>query len=199
MDRSQSKYFNTARLMDQALLLLLGKKDYAFITVKEVCEKAGVNRSTFYLHYGSMDDLLLESIEYITGQMRNRFHENRALNKERIRNATLDELVFITPQYLLPYLEFVKDNKKVFLAAASQPVAFRTQQIFNTLYDHIFSPILSRYDVSEQDKKYMLAFYLNGIYAVITVWIQNGCKDEISHIIKLIIAFVQPYKAGPRS
>lgn len=48
MNKSQSKYFNTACLMDEALLSLLQKKDYTYITVKEICEKAGVNRSTFY-------------------------------------------------------------------------------------------------------------------------------------------------------
>lgn len=47
MDKNQSKYFYTASLMDEALLALLQKKDYESITVKEVCEKAGVNRSTF--------------------------------------------------------------------------------------------------------------------------------------------------------
>ena len=45
MNKSESKYYNTALLMDEALLLLLEKKDYEFITVKEICAKAGVNRS----------------------------------------------------------------------------------------------------------------------------------------------------------
>lgn len=51
LNKAQSKYYNTACLMDEALIALLEKKNYEFITVKEICEKAGVNRSTFYLHY----------------------------------------------------------------------------------------------------------------------------------------------------
>ncbi|MBQ8872345.1 MAG: helix-turn-helix transcriptional regulator, partial [Clostridia bacterium] len=47
--------------MDEALIRLLEKKNYEFITVKEICTKAGVNRSTFYLHYETMDDLLMET------------------------------------------------------------------------------------------------------------------------------------------
>ena len=58
MNKYESKYFNTARLMNEALLLLLENKDYEYITVKEICSKAGVNRSTFYLHYETIDDLL---------------------------------------------------------------------------------------------------------------------------------------------
>ena len=63
MNKAESKYFNTANLMDEALMRLLEHKDYEYITVKEVCKKAGVNRSTFYLHYEKMDDLLAESLE----------------------------------------------------------------------------------------------------------------------------------------
>ena len=50
MNKSESKYFNTAMLMNQALLLLLDQKDIEHITVKEICEKAGVQA---VLHIGT--------------------------------------------------------------------------------------------------------------------------------------------------
>ena len=56
MNKNESKYFNTAILFDEALIYLLEKKDIEYITVKEICNKAGVNRSTFYLHYESITD-----------------------------------------------------------------------------------------------------------------------------------------------
>lgn len=54
--------------MDEAFIELLEKKDFAYITVKEICEKAGVNRSAFYLHYETLNDLLEESAQYIVDQ-----------------------------------------------------------------------------------------------------------------------------------
>ena len=54
--------------MNEAFLELLEKKDFAYITVKEICEKAGVNRSTFYLHYETINDLLEESAQHIIDQ-----------------------------------------------------------------------------------------------------------------------------------
>ena len=57
MNKSESKYFATAARMDEAFLELIEKKDFAYITVKEICEKAGVNRSTFYLHYETVSDV----------------------------------------------------------------------------------------------------------------------------------------------
>ena len=68
MNKSESKYFATAARMDEAFLALLDKKNFAYITVKEICEAAGVNRSTFYLHYETMADLLSESVSHMNEQ-----------------------------------------------------------------------------------------------------------------------------------
>jgi len=73
MNKHDSKYFNTALYMDEALLVLLEKKDYEFITVKEICQIAGVNRSTFYLHYEKMDDLLEETVNYVSNKFNSKW------------------------------------------------------------------------------------------------------------------------------
>ena len=65
MNKSESKYFNTALRMDEALITLLEEKDLEYITVKEICHQAGVNRSTFYLHYETIADLVSETLEMI--------------------------------------------------------------------------------------------------------------------------------------
>ena len=84
MNKNENKYFNTALLMNDALLLLLQKKDYEYITVKEVCLKAGVHRSTFYLHYESMNDLLTETVETLNKRFFEMFGEkNRSFSPHK--------------------------------------------------------------------------------------------------------------------
>ena len=73
MNRSESKYFNTALLMDRALVELLKEKDFEFITIKEICAKAGVNRTTFYLHYETIADLVNETLELTMKQFQGSF------------------------------------------------------------------------------------------------------------------------------
>ena len=65
MNKNESKYFNTAIKMDKALITLLEKKDFEYITIKEICDTAGVNRSTFYLHYENTFDLLQETTKSV--------------------------------------------------------------------------------------------------------------------------------------
>ena len=48
----------TKAMLKNAILDLLSKKNIEDITVKELCEKAEINRSTFYLHYDSPQQLL---------------------------------------------------------------------------------------------------------------------------------------------
>ena len=129
MDKNQSKYFYTASLMDEALLALLQKKDYESITVKEVCEKAGVNRSTFYLHYENMDDLLGESYELIC----NRFFEQckpSDVSREQAESIAKNDGFLITPEYLVPYLNFVKQNRKVYALIMNKASLFGADKTF---------------------------------------------------------------------
>ena len=48
----------TRRAMQDALIELLRNQPLGSITVKALCERADVNRSTFYAHYTSIEDLL---------------------------------------------------------------------------------------------------------------------------------------------
>lgn len=53
----------TKRQLSEALLALVVEKEYETITVQEIAERADLNRATFYLHYGSKEELLIESLE----------------------------------------------------------------------------------------------------------------------------------------
>ena len=182
MNKSESKYYNTALLMDEALLLLLEKKEYEFITVKEICEKAGVNRSTFYLHYQSIDELLFEAIEMINKRFNSSF-DNKKINPQTLKK---EDLFFIDDNYLIPYLHFIKDNKKIYKLIHTNPYLFRKQQAFDKLYNELFSIILDKYGVIEEEKEYIFAFFSFGLVAVIQKWIENDCKDDIEKMAVLM-------------
>ena len=89
MNRNESKYFNTARKMDEALIMLLEKKAFEYITIKEICNEAGVNRSTFYLHYQNTSELLAEATKYILHH-----NEERSEPQVKINLATAQSKLY---------------------------------------------------------------------------------------------------------
>ena len=53
----------TRKLLQQALIELTIEKGFADVTVRDIAERAMVNRSTFYRHYLDKYDLLRQYIE----------------------------------------------------------------------------------------------------------------------------------------
>ena len=120
MNKSESKYFNTATKMDLALIVLLKKKPLEFISVREICEEAGVNRSTFYLHYENTCDLLNETTQYVMDKLTSYFGDDMHVSSLKYSECDLSDLNFISDKYLQPYLTFIKENRRLFSAVLSQ-------------------------------------------------------------------------------
>ena len=186
MNRSESKYFATAARMDEAFWELLEKKDFAYITVKEICEKAGVNRSTFYLHYETVNDLLAESARYIIDKLIANMPQDTAEFIERLQTRPLEELHLIAPEYLRPYLNFIKEHRRIFRTAVEHSSVLGMDDAYIALNRHVFAPILNRFQVPSSGQKYIMPFYIHGLMAIINEWLKEDCKDSVEHIISVM-------------
>ena len=167
MNKNESKYFNTAIRMDEALITLLEKKDFEYITVKEICDTAGVNRSTFYLHYENTADLLKETTRYVIDKHLAYYKIDKERISLRFETKTREELLFITEEYLTPYLTFIKDNQRLFKVSIKQFHSMNMDEVYKRMFDHIFSPILARFYVPEAERPYVIKFYLTGVFAIL--------------------------------
>ena len=187
MNKNESKYFNTAIKMDEALITLLEKKDFEYITIKEICEAAGVNRSTFYLHYENTSELLQETTRYIIDKHLAYYEVDMQHITLRFDACKREELLFISDEYLSPYLTFIKDNQRLFKVSIKQFHSMHMDEVYGKMFEHIFSPILARFFVPEVERAYVMKFYLTGIFAIVMEWIDKNCSDDIKTVIKVIV------------
>lgn len=191
VNKLESKYFNTAVKMDEAFLALLDKKDFSYITIKEICELSGVNRSTFYLHYESISDLLLETVEYVNKKFYSYF-DHLDMNGRKMKTAQKEDLIFITPEFLAPWLTFIEENKRlystIFKRFEAVPIG---SELFHTVSETM-NIVFERFNVPMKNRKYMMMFYLEGINAIVKEWVKNGCDDSIEEIIQVIEECVRP-------
>jgi len=190
MNRSESKYFHTAVKMDLALIDLLEEKPFEYVTVSELCKRAGVNRSTFYLHYENTGDLLAETTRYLLDSFRACFPEERDRITDRFSGCALPELNYITEEYLCPYLAYIRENRRVFATAMKHTGVFGFDEIYRRMYQHIFDPILARFQYPVRDREYAMMFYLQGIHAIVAHWLKENCgrpEKEIAQVIRTCI------------
>ena len=186
MNKNESKYFNTAIRMDEALITLLEKKDFEYITIKEICDTAGVNRSTFYLHYDNTSDLLKETTRYIVDKHLAYYEIDKQRISLQFETCKREELLFITDEYLAPYLTFIKDNQRLFKVSIKQFHSMHMDEVYGKMFNHIFDPILSRFQVPESERPYVIKFYLTGIFAVLMEWLNRDCSVDMSTVIRII-------------
>ena len=186
MNKSESKYFTTAIKMDLALISLLKKKPFDYITVSEICEEAGVNRSTFYLHYETIGDLLAETTRYLLDDFLAYFSTDTKAIALNLMDCELSDLIFICDKYLSPYLSYVKDHKEIFGTALLYNQTLGFEDVYKRMFDNIFNPILERFQYTPSNRQYVMMYYLNGVNAIILEWLRNGCDKSIQEIAEII-------------
>ena len=186
MNKNESKYFNTAIRMDEALIALLEKKDFEYITIKEICDMAGVNRSTFYLHYENTSDLLKETTRYVLDKHFAYYSPDTIGITERFAHCDPRELVFVTSEYLTPYLTFIRENQRIFKISIKHFRSMNMDEVYGRMFTYIFNPILDRFHVPERERAYVMKFYLTGVFAVVMEWLGRGCADDMDTVIKVI-------------
>jgi AcrR family transcriptional regulator len=67
--KTDPRVLRTRALLMDALMDLIPEKGYDAITVKDIAERATLNRATFYLHYRNKDDLLYQGMRAVLDEL----------------------------------------------------------------------------------------------------------------------------------
>ncbi|QSX07636.1 TetR/AcrR family transcriptional regulator [Alkalibacter rhizosphaerae] len=113
MGYNLEKQKRTKKRMEDAFIQLYKDNNYEKITVQQICRKAGIHRSTFYLYYGNMEMLLREL-------------EDRLLEKLQEYNHALHPFDFRKTNHhgeatasLVPMVRFFLEHRLTFVVLMS--------------------------------------------------------------------------------
>ncbi len=187
MGKAETKYNNTALKMHQALFDLLETHDFQQITIKQITEKAGVNRCTFYAHYENTYDLLEDTQKTFIQNFFSQY-DDFGLTANQIKDLSKEESNFITVKYLLPYLSFIKENKKIYKVYMQNLSVFKSEGVFQAMLKHVFIPIYEKNGITDTTIiTYLANYYLMGITSIIMRWLERDCIDDIRLICEIIM------------
>lgn len=162
------------------LFELMREKPINKITVKELCEKADVNRSTFYAYYADIYDLNRHIIKELF------IHQREFINKSiEILSSTPDITKLTLEDYYkiaYAYLSIVKENKElysfIFHGQANSPVQISYDKVY-------FSQINKRLPEKYRESfKRSFSFVSGGTTAFFIRWILNDCKEPLEDMAK---------------
>ena len=158
--------------LKSGLLQLLAKgMEMEQITVKSICETAGVNRSTFYSHYAIPRDILNE-IEAETLR-------NTSIYMQKISSADFNCISL--------FLEYIKAHDDVFrvLFLYGKDKEFLEKLIQESICSFHHLKIYLR---NPSDYVYIQSFITAGSSEIINTWILGGYSESAEYIQRLIFS-----------
>lgn len=167
----------TKMVLKQSLLNLMRNQPIEKITVKDICEKADINRGTFYAHYKDPYDLLAQIENELFDEIN--VSVESSLKAESI-SGLLDEIfVSIQKNIDLCRVLFSDYGDKVFVRRIMNIARERSIAEWKKLIPTARDEQLER----------LYTFYASGCVAIVQDWFQNGMREspqELSDFIEKI-------------
>nr|WP_204415555.1 TetR-like C-terminal domain-containing protein [Bacillus tianshenii] len=177
MDR-RKKY--TRMVLKDSLLELLKEKPIASITIKEICEHADINRSTFYAHYASQYDLLDSIDEEFTEDM------VHTLNQY---NFSKEDEAYQMTEKIFEYIAAKSDICRILLSEHTE-VQFQKKGM-SIAKEFIFKNWLTDHkQLDRETYDYLSIFYVSGSIYMIKSWLENGMKKTPKEMAELLHHFI---------
>ena len=174
MDRRQEK---TKQAILQALIKLINQKGLDQVSVSDLCQQANINRSTFYLHYKNIDDLLLsveaDFIREITDAIQDLETEDLIYNSQALT------------QLFTRILESIEKNSDLIITLMSPTTSPRTrltieQAIENIIIDRMNTAIIREATQEELPvSKTYIAVTISSLFTgIVAEWLLSGKKES---------------------
>lgn len=163
-------------LFKNALMDLLKEKgSINKVSVRELCDRAELNRSTFYAHYQEPNDLLIEI-------------------ETELLDATEEHLEKIGAEndigahkYILSFLQYIRQNDKPFRALLidSTDPEFRSRFMQQSIIQFVNN---LRIELPKELEQYIFSYILNGSTGIIIQWIRSDYAADENEIVNLLFS-----------
>lgn len=165
----------------ESFIQLYAKKPISQITVKEICERSGINRSTFYRNYIDVYDVK----EQIENEFLLLFHE--FMQGKRTENAE---------ESIRKILQLMKENQKRYIALHKIP----SEKMLTLSMDESFKDGKQYYQqqaphMTETELRWYHGYICGGCATVMLEWVKNGMKEPPEELARFLARFVMQNSA----
>lgn len=177
--RENQRIMLSKRLIKESLTRLLASESIHKISVRMLCEEAGINRSTFYKYYGSQYDVLTEMENDLIGSIRDTLDD-----RDNGPGAAARKIQAIC-SYLERNLAFVRTLVGNNVDPDFPGRLFSLPQIRLMILERL----AGRYDGESQE--YIYSFLVNGCYSLVQDWLSRNSGKHFNEIALLLEELIE--------
>ena len=155
--------------MAGALLELMLEKDYTKISIGEIAKKAGVDRSSYYRHFKSKEDIISFFFDMVL--------------KESLEGYTNLSSIDFTLYIHSIYTAFFNYRKEILLIHYAN-LSFLLLDVLSKRFQ--FSELAKDFPLSKQ---YELSYIIGGIYNNLIFWMSRDMKESPDELTEISLQF----------
>lgn len=181
MNLKDPRIRRTKRNLKNTFIQLLKEKPYHSITVTDIVKHAEYNRTTFYRHYQSKEELVEELINDITEELVIAF-------RYPYRNASCIHVTMLTPSDVIIFDYILKHKSFYSLWKDSEGIPGFQNQFIETMIQ-LYKQDIHYQQFSVKDD-YFITYQAYGVWGLILNWIKNdfspSAEEMAEELIKII-------------
>ncbi|MBQ1550846.1 MAG: TetR/AcrR family transcriptional regulator [Bacilli bacterium] len=172
--KTDLRIVKTKNSLYYALIELLKEKTFEEIKVSNICEKALINRSTFYSHYNDKYELFVDLINTLKDSLKTELKE---IEEDNLKDYYLKMI-----KVFLNHIEGKEDIYKSIL------VNNRSSIIIDMIYDTIKEDINERTNNNDKGvpNDVFTSYYLGGVVNIVIEWFKNNKKYSKEQMIEYL-------------
>ena len=161
MSVSRQNKYEIMNSLENTLVELMRKKPFADLSIREICESAGVGRSSFYRYYSSKEDVIISLL----------LHQWYAWRKAE----GVSDYNVISHESAGSFLRHVIASRELF------------DLIHRNGLDNLFPVIIERNEAgAKKERHYKVAFFCYGVFGILRDWWMGGCKETEEELIRVL-------------
>lgn len=154
----------TKRLLRQALAEIMNEKEFKDITVKEITDRADLNRGTFYFHYTDTYDLRNQIEDELVEELKEAIAEFQPTKNEMSTRPMLKKV-----------FDYVQSQRFLFCTFLLRSADSGLQNKIMNVIEDVVNRTRNALDINESEKSrnYHNRFMSSGIIGCVTLWLQD--------------------------
>lgn len=153
--------------MSEGLLLLMEKKEYANISISEITDKAGVNRSTYYRNFSTKEEVIKFYFEQIM--------DSYLAEYETLANKSMEV-------YLCTLFKHFHRYKTQLLLIYQNDLSYLILEVLNQFFGQKQS-----HKPKNKQEQFRLFYHIGGIYNFFILWFSHGMKETPKELTKAAV------------
>ncbi|KGK89210.1 TetR/AcrR family transcriptional regulator [Clostridium sp. HMP27] len=182
VNKEDPRVLRTRQLIREAFSTLLQKKEFDAITIKDIAQRASINRATFYAHYEDKYALL----EEITEQAFYKMIPEEVMYSQEFTDEICNKLILLTHNYIVTFYKICGWNSKSIATLVDEKIKKMLQQIIEGIF-------LKGNTFCIKDNlniKIISSMTCSAIYSATYSWFMAGENDRINSLVDIVRPYV---------